>query len=525
MTAPTAKAAKAASTAKAAPPTLAPSLLLAIGGGVAYFLGFAGFDFYPFAFVALVPLVLLLERERESSWRRRASLAFLYGIVEFAGGYSWMQTFLETFSGFPFFATAGITAIFCGYLALFTVLFAWIYGRARERGVAPAAVTVAATVALESTFPMIFPSYLGNALHAVPVAIQIADIGGPVLVSAYLALVNGAVAELVLAKMGARKMPKVVLGFAGAATVFVFGYGAYRISEVDTRAAAAPTLRVAMVQVNMGTFAKREDPAEGHRRHLEQSRRIESDEGGPPDLFVWPESAFTFPVPPDDAIARVVRRDIRAPVLFGGLDLRQGDTPGRDLFYNTAFLLDGPGRVVGRYDKTYLVPFGEYIPFGDVFPSVYDLSPNTGHFEAGTREDSMSLGRARMTVFVCYEDLLPEFTRRLVAHGRPNLLVNLTNDAWYGNTHEPWIHLALSKFRAVEHHRALVRSTNSGVSAFIDPVGRVIDHTGVFTREELVTDLPLLSRGTAFEVTGAYPYAGLGVLACLLFVFRKPRAV
>lgn len=490
-------------------------------GGVAYFLGFAGFDLYPFAFVALVPLVFTLERERDASLKRRLGLAFLYGLVQFAGGYSWMQTFLATFSGFPAPVTVLITAIFCGYLALFTVLFAWLYGRARERGFSPAAITVTATVALESTFPMIFPSYLGNSLHAVPVVIQVADIGGPVLVSAFVALVNGALAEGAIAIHAKAPLPRRTFGAAIAAALAVFGYGAYRMHEVDARARIAPTLDVAMVQVNMGTFAKREDPAEGHRRHLEQSRTLDEDHAV--DLLVWPESAFTFAVPPDDEIARVVRRDLHTPLLFGGLELRPDRESARPLAFNTAFMIDAAGHVTGRYDKTYLVPFGEYIPFGDVFPSLYEASPNTGHFESGTRRDALVSGRARMTVFVCYEDLLPEFTRTLVATGRPNLLVNLTNDAWYGDTHEPWIHLALAKFRAVEHHRALVRATNSGVSAFVDPVGRVLDHTGVFTREELVRRLPLLSRGTAFEVTGALPYSAAGILATLFMAFRPRR--
>ena len=112
-------------------------------------------------------------------------------------------------------------------------------------------------------------------------------------------------------------------------------------------------------------------------------------------------------------------------------------------------------------------------------------------------------------------------SRNLVRTGRPNLLVNLTNDAWYGDTHEPHIHLALAKFRAVEHHRALVRSTNSGVSAFVDPVGRVLQESGVYTREELVEDLPLLDRGTVFERIGERPLGALAFLTMLVLLFRK----
>jgi apolipoprotein N-acyltransferase len=274
-----------------------------------------------------------------------------------------------------------------------------------------------------------------------------------------------------------------------------------------------------MVQVNMGTFAKREDPAEGHRRHLEQSRTLERLVM--PQLIVWPESGYTDLVPDLPNVRRFVTRDVNRPVLFGGLSMRVRE--GRRHLYNTAFLLDEAGDVLGTYDKTYLVPFGEFIPFGDVFPSLYDLSPNTGHFTPGDHVRPVVLDGVRMSLLVCYEDVLPSFTRRVVAEGDPHLLVNLTNDAWYGDTHEPWIHLALAKFRAVEHHRALVRSTNSGVSAFVDPVGRVIAHSQVFTREELDARLPLLTGHTLYETVGDR-WAWLFVAIALYLAFGRPRA-
>lgn len=503
-------------------PRLSVSIALAVLGGAAYFLGFPGFDLYPFAFVALVPLVLLLEREAGSRPRRWLGLAFLYGIVEFLGGYYWLGSFLAEFSGFPTILTAWLTILFCSALALFTVVFAFLYGRARANGWPIGITVVALTVALEAFYPMIFPSYLGNSLYDVPRAIQIADLGGPLLVSAFVALVNGALAELVVARLERRPLPRAILGAAALVTVAVLGYGTYRMAEVDARVASAPSVEVAMVQVNMGTFQKRDDPYTGHRRHLEQTRRVLSRET--PDLVVWPESAFTFVAPPDDELADAVTPGIAPPVLFGGIDLRPTEADPMRAF-NTAFLIDRHDRVVGRYDKTYLVPFGEYLPLGSTFPSLYRLSPNTGRFAEGTSLASLPVDGMRLGVFVCYEDLLPEFTRQLVRVGRPNLLVNLTNDAWYGDTHEPWIHLALARFRAVEHHRALVRSTNSGVSAFVDPVGRMIEHSGVFTREELVAELPLLDRGTAFEVVGERPYGVFAALVALVFVFRRRAPV
>jgi len=111
----------------------------------------------------------------------------------------------------------------------------------------------------------------------------------------------------------------------------------------------------------------------------------------------------------------------------------------------------------------------------------------------------------------------------MVRESDPHLLVNITNDAWFGDTHEPWIHLALAKFRAVEHHRALVRVTNSGVSAVIDPTGRVVTHSGVFTRENLVADVPMLRTETLYGLCGDW-FGVLAALAVLIMVFRSPPA-
>ncbi|MEM7607679.1 MAG: apolipoprotein N-acyltransferase, partial [Myxococcota bacterium] len=211
---------------------------------------------------------------------------------------------------------------------------------------------------------------------------------------------------------------------------------------------------------------------------------------------------------------------LEVPTLFGGLSRRRVQGEGRS--YNTAFLTNARGEIVGTYDKTYLLAFGEYLPLGDVFPILYEWSPNTGRFTPGDHVRALAHGSMRITTLVCYEDVLPAFTRRAVAENTPNLLVNITNDAWFGDTREPWIHLALAKFRAVEHHRALVRATNSGVSAFVDPVGRTLDTIAVGERDQLVAELPLLDENTVYTSLGDWPaYLGAPLIAFLAFRRRR----
>jgi len=182
------------------------------------------------------------------------------------------------------------------------------------------------------------------------------------------------------------------------------------------------------------------------------------------------------------------------------------------------------GQITARYDKEFLLAFGEYLPLGDAFPILYKWSPNSGKFSPGDKLDPLLIrtvtGEHKVTALICYEDILPSFTNRAVSHADPELLVNITNDAWFGDTSEPWQHLGLAQFRAIEHHRYLVRSTNSGVSAVIDPLGRVIAHSGTFRAEALQASVRWMRSLTVYEIVGDLPWYLLS-LAVAYAAFRK----
>jgi apolipoprotein N-acyltransferase len=218
---------------------------------------------------------------------------------------------------------------------------------------------------------------------------------------------------------------------------------------------------------------------------------------------------------------------IGIPAIFGGVLYRVD--PDRERWFNTALATDVHGEVTSRYDKEYLLAFGEYLPLGDTFPKLYEWSPNSGRFSAGTAVDPLlvTLHGAvhKISALICYEDILPAFTNKVVAAAKPELLVNMTNDAWFGDTSEPWEHLALAQLRAIEHRRYLVRSTNSGVSAFIDPVGRVMSHTNTFQIESLDAIVHLGHGGTMYEGIGDSPWWLASLLMVVgAFVRRKAAA-
>ncbi|MGM0574547.1 MAG: apolipoprotein N-acyltransferase [Myxococcota bacterium] len=220
----------------------------------------------------------------------------------------------------------------------------------------------------------------------------------------------------------------------------------------------------------------------------------------PSEFLAAPQPEMTLP----EADRGAVQRGFTAPVVFGAITWERrtpGDPDSRRLLYNTAVLLDETGRVVGMYDKVYLLVFGEYIPFGDTFPVFYEWIPESSRFEAGHEVKVFDWDGKRVGVMVCYEDILPEFANRLAARD-PQLLLNLTNDAWFGRTSEPYLHLALSRMRSVESRRTLLRSTNTGVSAVIDPVGRLVEQTDLDEPDTVLATVPLMTMDTLYGRVG-----------------------
>ena len=184
-------------------------------------------------------------------------------------------------------------------------------------------------------------------------------------------------------------------------------------------------------------------------------------------------------------------------MIWGARTHRRHPNGDSDTF-NTAFLTSASGEVLARYDKIELVLFGERIPLADTFPRIRSWFPRSSTFTPGENPQHLRFGTLTFLPTICYEDILPALVRRLWRSGGPaNILVNLTNDSWYGDSHEPLIHLALASFRAVETRRSLIRSTNTGISALVDPVGRITARSGQWRREVLVGDVAVIETGAS----------------------------
>lgn len=486
-----------------------------------YVVAFPGIDQSYLAFFAFVPVIAAA---REASLRRTFLLGATAGFVSHLGGYYWVVHLLQEFAHLPLpAAVLGWLLVCVGQGASFGVgLFVarWLGRRTQW----PWAVTLAVGLTvMDFLYPLLFPSYIANTMSSALWMMQIAELGGVLLITALLGAINGALADLWFARRDGRPVPVRLAVIVGGLWLSTMIYGAVRVSQVEAVAEQAPKLTVGMVQANIGGAERHLKPGEALGRYVDMTRELH-EQGV--DLVVWPEGGYQGLVYPHTNVRRDILGGTPQAMLFGGARIDR-DALGRRLPFNSAFLSDGEGRVQGHYDKTILLAFGEYIPGGDLIPQIYEMLPYTAHFGRGTTTAPLVLDGWRFGTYICYEDIIPRFVQKIMApHDgeRPHVMVNVTNDSWYGDTTEPPIHLALAKFRSVEHRRALVRSTNTGISAFIAPSGRVMAQTRTYHQETLTGAVPKMEGSTVYQHVGDVAgYAAVAMLGVGFFVGRRRR--
>ena len=245
------------------------------------------------------------------------------------------------------------------------------------------------------------------------------------------------------------------------------------------------------------------------------------------NILIWPESAFPFFLTREaDAMAQIADLLPKGTVLITGAVRAPDAPPGAKITraYNSIYLIDHDGSVLSVYDKLHLVPFGEYLPFQDLMEKLgfEQLTKVSGGFIAGSRRKPMDVpGAPRMLPLICYEAVFPgDVTAR---DDRPGWIVNLTNDGWFGISTGPYQHLQQARLRAIEEGLPLVRAANTGVSAVIDPVGRVVARLGLGAEGVLDSPLPSAITPTIYARLGDMPAAVL-VAAVLIIAIRRRAA-
>jgi apolipoprotein N-acyltransferase len=444
----------------------------------------------------------------------------------------WISHTMVYLSGFTWWAAILVlmayVIVYGSSHALFGVLYGWIRKYTGRTGWV--IITPIAWVVLERKFPSLFPYYAGNALYEVPVLMQSAEICGIGGVSALVFLANCALAHSVEERARGRASDYFIPIAASSIWVLISVWGVVRMSQVWS----APThsnLRVAMIQPNV-TVEEKRDPlitsrANAWQRTVEMTQNVLSKT---PDLIIWPEGGFPFQFILDST-TRPTRSRVEANELYSwrlyrlaldlGVDLVAGGLRlNGDATRNSAMYFPKDDTAAQVYDKQQLLPFGEHIPLADRFTILKEAVEGMTHHEKGDTDVTWSSQDVKMAVGICYEAIFPEVTRRQMNHADANVLLNLTNDVWFGDTAAPYLHLMVQQARAIEMRAWLLRSTNSGISAYIDPTGRIRQRSLLDTQDTLISDLSIPNVSPSLYRTYGDLWLHLASLLCLLSLWR-----
>ncbi len=484
----------------------------------------------PVLAVALVPLLFAISKV---DVKRSLVCGLLAGLVHYFFLIYWIVIVVGKYGGLPWFISVLALAFLALYMSMYFVVIAYLARRfvSGFSGLFALLFIPSLWVGLDwfrSIFLTGFPWMdLGYALYNIPSFIQIADLVGHHGVSFLIVLANVFIFQVI---KGAKEGESNLLPFLITLSLITAAgyYSVTRSQEIGRLVGSGDgtTARIGIVQGNMDQSEKWSPvkQQETVEKYISLSERLSYGEKS--QLIVWPETALPFYPPANEymlPLRQLVKRS-NIGLLTGAPWYEIVDRKARKVkFYNSGFLLTASQGIEGKYYKHHLVPFGEYVPLKKFLPFLDPLVEAVGDFSPGQIAKPIQWQKAQMGLLICFESVFPELSRQWVLQGA-NLLVNLTNDAWYGRSSAPHQSLAMAVFRAVETRRSLVRSANTGISAFVSPTGEIVAQSPLFVNWAKSEDVPLLET-TTFWVRYGYLFGPLCLAITLagvaMVTFRK----
>ena len=493
------------------------SIIAAMASGFLLSAGFPVKDYWLLPWIGLIPLLLVLSSKKPISG---FLFAFIGGAVFFLNIFDWILK------------VPGYLYVHHAFLAVFLGSFFGLFGLAvsfisRRRGILTAFFAAPCLwVCLEylrSNFSFLALPWglLAHSQYNHPVVIQISAITGVYGVSFLVVMVNAAIATLVLVSLRAKRLeglslrkaicarqawPLVTISSFAFAFSLVYGYLTLGREVPDS------TITVATIQPNIEQ-GKKWDPT--YEKFIMQTLRDLTIEASAqkPALIVWPETATPRSIMENYGLFLQVQEAATkagAPILLGSSERRKNEkkSPGESNYLNSAFLIypQGSRTKVQKYDKIRLMPFGEYLPDKEIIPWARLRVPNIGGYVPGTEFTTFEMGNLRFCTMICWESIFPGLVRPFLQRGA-DLIINITNEAWFVDSTASYQFLSMNVFRAVEHRVSMVRCANTGISCFIDPYGKVTgrvqkDGKDVFVRGSLTRAVPIHRERTIYTFLG-----------------------
>lgn len=453
---------------------------------------------------------------------RRLQRMYVAGLVTYAGGFYWLYSTIREFGGFPVIAALSIFLLFvCGSAVQFLI---WAFSfRALPRWCEKLGIRCALSWLVAHHFWIkIFPWDFGHTQIALTPFAQVAGVVGVTGVTWIMMWATEVVCNR-------RKVSLLAQGLAGVSVLASVGYGVW--IEDYLRTQRYPTLNTVMVQGNVSLQHKHDMTffTVNREQYLKTSALVSEKDS----LIIWPESTITEFIPASTTQANQTALlpflNDGSAFLVGGLTYRS-----KNEYFNSSILIRPDGSVAPPYHKIILMPFGEYTPLSSIFPWLQDINSTAGQFSAGNAPSVLSFTsstgvEAKLSPLVCYEDVVPYLARAATRTGAL-LLINQTNDAWFGDTVAPYQHHMIASFRAIENRRYLLRSTNTGLTAAVDPLGRTLAQLLPYTESVLPMEVSLINYRSTFTTLPIYlmwlalaTVTAFGVIVVVLKIPSKIR--
>ena len=508
-------------------------IVLALISGAMLVPAFPPFDYYLCAWVALVPLLLALRNKTPGA---AFLTGFITGFVYFLGTLYWVSHSMYYYGYLPVVICVLVLLLLCAalsvYTGIFSVLFSFIQGKTRV----PALIVVPVLwVSLEYVRTYVLTglpwSSLGYSQYKLLPLIQISDITGIYGVSFLVAALSGAIFDVIAyrsdktGEVPLNRWP-LTLYIAIYAVVLV---GAVLYGSVKLQGkAGGQEIKVSLVQGNIEQDKKWD--LRFRREVIDKYKKLTAEAlKASPDIIIWPETAVPFVFNYDKKLTEEIvsfQKELGTHLLFGSITAKY-IKPGKTDMSNSAILLSPKEDAPLIYDKIHMVPYGEYVPLRNFFPFITKLAGGIGDFLPGKEIVVMETPFAKIGNVICYEIIFPGLVRKFVDRGA-DVLVTITNDAWFGHTSAPYQHFSMAVFRAIENRVPVARAANTGISGFIDSRGRILDKSNIFVEAVMNGEITVGDKKSFYTKYGdIFVYiciiSAVLLIAVRLFSARKAR--
>lgn len=453
-------------------------IILSVASGILTALAFPKSDLGFLAWLGLVPFFMAIFSSRK--YNSAALYGFVFGFVYFFGAFLWVLS-LSGWVGA--WAYAGLI-----FLSLYQSLFIVLFSLAALYSIKNFDKRV-----LVLFIPLLWVFFeclrcvgqfasagalMGYTQHDNLMMIQIARWVKVYGVSFVVVMVNMVIVSFIMTK-GKFRDNRANVAFAGVVVCISLIYGAFELSSADVPVAGKP-VKISVIQPSLDQAFKM-NPANSFLMLDLMCKMSEAASSGSPDIIIWPETAvMNFPERVPGVMSRLsgTARATGAYLITGAFSYEKGN------LYNSVFCVSPDGRITSRYDKEHLMPFGEYLPFRAI---LYPLLRGTGYFDQDQspnhRPVSLQAGSCRIGTMICFESLFSGIAAERAKDA--DLLLTVTNDAWFGNSSAAQQHIIAGSFRAIENRKYFIQAANNGISALIDPWGRVVAKTGLWDRTRM----------------------------------------